>query len=90
MFEECVVVWFVIGLFMKLDENVYDMVSLLKVYEFGCMDVVVLKFLKFGGIFEFWCVCDFCLYFGVCMCIEDIWGFDIVMVVVFYVVVLMF
>lgn len=73
---------------MKLDENVYDIFLMFEVYECGCMDVVVLKFLKYGGFLVICCVCDMCYYFGVKMCVEDIWGSDIMMVVFLYLVVL--
>jgi L-alanine-DL-glutamate epimerase-like enolase superfamily enzyme len=49
-FEECANVKRATGLPMKIDENAHDIASLLRAYELGCMDAVVLKLSKFGRL----------------------------------------
>ncbi len=75
--EECANVRSASGLPMKIDENAYDIASLLKAYHLGCMDAVALKLSKFGGMSAMRRARDLCLHMGTRMCIEDTWGSDI-------------
>lgn len=75
--EQCAQVRHSTGLAMKMDEKAYDIESLLKAYELGCMDVVAIKLSKFGGISKSRQARDLCHYMGVRMCVEDTWGSDI-------------
>ncbi len=76
--EECAAVRNATGLPMKIDENAFDTASLLKAHQLGCMDAVAIKLSKFGGISQSRKARDLCLYLGAKMCIEDVWGSDIV------------
>lgn len=75
--EQCAEVKRSVGLAMKIDENAYDIASLLRGYELGCMDAVALKLSKFGGLSAMRRARDLCLYLGARMCLEDTWGSDI-------------
>jgi len=75
--EECANVKKACGLAMKMDESAHDIPSLLKAYEYSCMDAVALKLSKFGGLSAMRQARDLCLQLGVKMCIEDTWGSDI-------------
>ena len=61
-----------------LDESINDMVTLLKGYQDGAMDVVNIKISKFGGITKAALARDICSELGIAMTIEDTWGGDIV------------
>ena len=74
---ECAHVRSATGLAMKLDENVFDIASLLSGHEAGCMDAAALKLSKFGGVSAMRQARDLCVSLGVKMCIEDTWGSDI-------------
>ena len=74
--EECASVKKATGLAMKIDENAYDIASLLKAYDLGVLDAVAIKLSKFGGIGACMRARDLCLHLGAMMCIEDTWGSD--------------
>lgn len=74
---ECAAVRAATGLPMKLDENAFDIASLLDGHGRGCMDAVALKLSKFGGLSATRRARDLCLSLGTKMCIEDTWGSDI-------------
>jgi len=76
--EECSSVKQACGLAMKIDENAYDIASLLRAYELDCLDAVALKLSKFGGLSAMRHARDLCVYLGAKMCVEDTWGSDIV------------
>ena len=61
-----------------LDESINDMVTLLKGYQDGAMDVVNIKISKFGGITKAALARDICSELGIAMTIDDTWGGDIV------------
>lgn len=75
---DCAAVRAATGLAMKIDENAHDTESLLQAHTLGCMDAVAVKLSKFGGISAARRARDLCLYLGAKMCIEDVWGSDIV------------
>ena len=75
--SECASVKQATGLAMKLDEGVYDTITLLEGHEKGIMDVAALKLSKFGGVSAVRDARELCSYFGTKMCIEDTWGSDI-------------
>ena len=75
--EQCANVRRASGLPMKIDENAYDLSSLLQASTLGCMDAVALKLSKFGGLSAMRQARDLCLHLGTKMCIEDTWGSDI-------------
>ncbi len=76
--EQCAHVKNATGLPMKIDENAYNITSLLKAYQVGTMDAVAIKTSKFGGLSKARQARDLCIQLGVKMCIEDTWGSDIV------------
>ncbi|NVO57840.1 mandelate racemase/muconate lactonizing enzyme family protein [Rhodobacteraceae bacterium B1Z28] len=76
--EDCAAVRRATGLPMKIDENAYDLASLLRAYELGCMDAVALKLSKFGGISAMRRARDLCVHLGAEICAECTWGSDIV------------
>ncbi len=75
---ECAEVRRATGLPMKLDEVAHDTASLLEAGRLGCMDAVAVKLSKFGGLGAARRARDLCLHLGARMCIEDVWGTDIV------------
>ncbi|GAL13831.1 muconate cycloisomerase [Vibrio astriarenae] len=75
--ESCHVVRQTTGLAMKMDESVYDIESLLKAHQLGCMDAAALKLSKFGGISAARKARDLCEVLGTKVVIEDTWGSDI-------------
>lgn len=75
--EECAQVRRATGCAMKIDEGAHDMETLLRAHGLGCMDVVALKFSKFGGPGAVLRARDLCLHLGVMVMIEDTWGSDI-------------
>lgn len=75
--DECAAVRAATGLPIKLDENVYDIASLLAGHRAGSMDAAALKLSKFGGLSATRQARDLCLGLGTQMCIEDTWGSDI-------------
>lgn len=74
----CAAVRTATGLPMKLDEVAHDTDSLLEAGRLGCMDAVAVKLSKFGGLGAARRARDLCLHLGARMCIEDVWGSDIV------------
>ena len=66
------------GLPMKIDEGAHDTASLLRAHALGCLDAVALKLSKFGGPSAMRRARDLCLHLGARLCIEDVWGSDIV------------
>lgn len=75
--ESCNVVRQGSGLPMKLDEGVYDIHSLLRGHNAGCMDAAALKLSKFGGLSATRRARDLCVELGTKMVLEDTWGSDI-------------
>lgn len=76
--EDCAAVRQATGLPMKIDEGAYDMASLLRAHELGCMDAVALKLSKFGGLSAMRRARDLVVHLGAEMCAECTWGSDIV------------
>jgi len=76
--EDCRAVHRATGLPMKLDEIAHDTASLLAAHRAGCMDAVAIKLSKFGGLSAARRARDLCLHLGPMMCIECVWGSDIV------------
>ena len=76
--EDCAAVRTATGLPMKLDESVHDTASLLEAHRLGSIDAVAIKLSKFGGLGACRRARDLCLQLGTVMCIEDVWGSDIV------------
>ena len=75
---DCAAVRTATGLPMKLDEVAHDTATLLEAGRLGCMDAVAIKLSKFGGLGAARRARDLCLHLGARMCIEDVWGSDIV------------
>ena len=76
--EDCAAVRAATGLPMKLDELAHDPATLLRAHALGCMDAVALKLSKFGGLSAARRARDLCLHLGAEMCVECVWGSDIV------------
>ena len=76
--DECAAVRAATALPMKIDELAHDQASLLEAHRLGCMDVVAVKLHKFGGVSAARRARDLCEHLGVMMCVEDVWGSDIV------------
>ncbi|MEM9763283.1 MAG: enolase C-terminal domain-like protein, partial [Pseudomonadota bacterium] len=75
---DCAAVRAATGLPMKLDELAHDTETLLEAHRLGCMDAVAIKLSKFGGISAARRARDLCLHLGARMCVECVWGSDIV------------
>ena len=76
--EDCAAVRQATGLPMKIDENAFDMASLLRAHELGCLDAVALKLSKFGGLSAMRRARDLTVHLGAEICAECTWGSDIV------------
>ncbi|WP_425046261.1 mandelate racemase/muconate lactonizing enzyme family protein [Primorskyibacter sp. S87] len=76
--EDCAAVRQATGLPMKIDEGAFDLASLLRARDLGCLDAVALKLSKFGGISTMRRARDLTLHFGAEICAECTWGSDIV------------
>ncbi|MEM9433880.1 MAG: enolase C-terminal domain-like protein [Pseudomonadota bacterium] len=76
--EDCAAVRQATGLPMKIDECAYDLASLLRARELGCLDAVALKLSKFGGLSAMRRARDLTVYLGAEICAECTWGSDIV------------
>ena len=76
--EDCAAVRQATGLPMKIDEGAYDLASLLRAAELGCLDAVALKLSKFGGISAMRRARDLTVHLGAEICAECTWGSDIV------------
>ncbi|MEM8878071.1 MAG: enolase C-terminal domain-like protein [Pseudomonadota bacterium] len=77
--DECAAVRAATGLPMKIDELAHDFESLMKAHGLGCMDALALKLSKFGGLSASRRARDICVELGTQMCVECVWGSDIVM-----------
>ena len=75
---DCAAVRAATGLPLKLDEVAHDTATLLAAGRLGCMDAVAIKLSKFGGLGAARRARDLCMHLGARMCIEDVWGSDIV------------
>ena len=76
--EDCAAVRHATGLPMKIHENAFDLASLLKARELGCLDAVALKLSKFGGLSAMRRARDLTVHMGAEICAECTWGSDIV------------
>jgi L-alanine-DL-glutamate epimerase-like enolase superfamily enzyme len=76
--EDCAAVRQATGLPMKIDEGAYDLASLQRAAELGCLDAVALKLSKFGGISAMRRARDLTVHLGAEICAECTWGSDIV------------
>ncbi|WP_171133654.1 MULTISPECIES: mandelate racemase/muconate lactonizing enzyme family protein [unclassified Ruegeria] len=76
--EDCAAVRQATGLPMKIDENAFDLASLLRAHELGCLDAVALKLSKFGGLSAMRRARDLTVHLGAEICAECTWGSDIV------------
>jgi len=63
---------------MKIDENAFDLGSLLHASKLGCLDAVALKLSKFGGLSAMRRARDLTVHLGAEICAECTWGSDIV------------
>ena len=75
--EDCAAVRQATGLPMKIDENAYDLATLLRAHELGCLDAVALKLSKFGGLSAMRRARDLCVHLGAEICAECTWGSDL-------------
>ena len=76
--EDCAAVRQATGLPMKIDENAFDLASLMRAHELGCLDAVALKLSKFGGLSAMRRARDLTVHLGAEICAECTWGSDIV------------
>ena len=76
--EDCAAVRQATGLPMKIDECAYDLTTLLRAAELGCLDAVALKLSKFGGLSAMRRARDLTLHLGAEICAECTWGSDVV------------
>ncbi len=76
--EDCAAVRQATGLPIKIDESAFDLASLLRAYELGCLDAVALKLSKFGGLSVMRRARDLSVHLGAEICAECTWGSDIV------------
>ncbi|WP_171171310.1 mandelate racemase/muconate lactonizing enzyme family protein [Ruegeria sp. HKCCA0370] len=76
--EDCAAVRQSTGLPMKIDENAFNLASLMRAHELGCMDAVALKLSKFGGLSVMRRARDLTVQLGAEICAECTWGSDIV------------
>ncbi|MEM7473132.1 MAG: mandelate racemase/muconate lactonizing enzyme family protein [Pseudomonadota bacterium] len=76
--EDCAAVRQATGLPMKIDELAFDLASLMRAAELGCLDAVALKLSKFGGLSAMRRARDLTVHLGAEICAECTWGSDIV------------
>ncbi|WP_209598721.1 mandelate racemase/muconate lactonizing enzyme family protein [Ruegeria sp. HKCCSP351] len=76
--EDCAAVRQATGLPMKIDESAFDLASLMRAHDLGCMDAVALKLSKFGGLSAMRRVRDLTVHLGAEICAECTWGSDII------------
>lgn len=76
--EDCAAVRQATGLPMKIDEGAFDLASLMRAHELGCLDAVALKLSKFGGLSAMRRARDLTVHLGAEICAECTWGSDIV------------
>lgn len=77
-YEECLAVRQHTDRPMVLDENIDDVMLVLRGYQDRAMDVINLKISKVGGITKARQIRDLCVSLGIAMTIEDTWGGDII------------
>ena len=63
---------------MKIDEGAFDLATLSRAHELGCLDAVALKLSKFGGLSAMRRARDLTVHLGAEICAECTWGSDIV------------
>ncbi len=76
-YEECLAVRRQISHPFLLDENIDDLVVLLRARADLAMDVVNLKISKLGGLTKIKQARDLCVSMGIAMTLEDSWGGDV-------------
>lgn len=76
--EDCAAVRAATGLPMKIDEGAFDLATLMRAHELGCLDAVALKLSKFGGLSAMRRARDLAVHLGAEICAECTWGSDIV------------
>ena len=76
--EDCAAVRSATGLPMKIDECAYDLATLQKARDLGCLDAVALNLSKFGGLSAMRRARDLTVHLGAEICAECTWGSDIV------------
>lgn len=76
--EDCAAVRDATGLPIKIDESAYDLSTLLRAHDLGCLDAVALKLSKFGGLSAMRRARDLTVHLGAEICAECTWGSDIV------------
>lgn len=76
--EDCAAVRAATGLPMKIDEGAFDLATLMRAHELGCLDAVALKLSKFGGLSAMRRARDLTVHLGAEICAECTWGSDIV------------
>ncbi|WP_107498502.1 mandelate racemase/muconate lactonizing enzyme family protein [Thalassobius sp. I31.1] len=76
--EDCAAVRQATNLPMKIDENAFDLGSLIHAAELGVLDAVALKLSKFGGLSAMRRARDLSVHLGAEICAECTWGSDIV------------
>ena len=76
--EDCAAVRQATGLPMKIDEGAFDLATLMRARELGCLDAVALKLSKFGGLSAMRRARDLTVHLGAEICAECTWGSDIV------------
>lgn len=62
----------------KLDETLRSVQDLMRAHNDDAMDVACIKVSKLGGLTKSRFARDFCAAAGIPMCVEDVWGGDIV------------
>ena len=77
-YEECLAVRQHTDRPMVLDENIDDVMLVLRGYQDRAMDVINLKISKVGGLTKARQIRDLCVSLGIAMTIEDTWGGDII------------
>ncbi|MCL4158141.1 UNVERIFIED_CONTAM: hypothetical protein GTU68_026740 [Idotea baltica] len=76
--EDCAAVRQATGLPMKIDEGAFDLATLIRAHDLGCLDAVALKLSKFGGLSAMRRARDLTVHLGAEICAECTWGSDIV------------
>ncbi|MEM6939788.1 MAG: enolase C-terminal domain-like protein [Pseudomonadota bacterium] len=76
--EDCAAVRLATGLPMKIDECAFDLASLQRARDLGCLDAVALKLSKFGGLSSMRRARDLTVHLGAEICAECTWGSDVV------------
>ena len=63
---------------MKINEGAFDLTSLMRGHELGCLDAVAFKPSKFGGLSAMHRARDLAVHLGAEICAECTWGSGIV------------